>query len=240
MKKILYLIISILSITNFYAQKTYEFDYLIEYEFNIFKDSIKIKNQHFYEQDKQIHRYYLTNSKNNDYYAVITEKDSLYYKLVFIDHNGIYSNVEFLKSDLNKAEFINIDCKNVTKTTNPYKYKTKYYDLVSLKDTIINNESFWHYKMTSNKPKKKRKEKIGTTFYIIDKSSNFHLPLLTFSTLYEKWKLNKELPNGLIKEKYYENYYGRLSSNEKLIEYKKIDKKIIIPKKCNENEFIIR
>lgn len=46
-----------------YAQKQYEFDYLIEYELTFYKDSIKIKNRPFREKDETIKKYYLTNSK---------------------------------------------------------------------------------------------------------------------------------------------------------------------------------
>ncbi|WP_299528276.1 hypothetical protein [uncultured Lutibacter sp.] len=220
-------------VTLGFSQKQYDFDYIFEYELNHYKDSIHIPNHHFHKSDKKIRRYYLTNSKSNNYFAVITEKDSLYYNLVFIDHQGIYANVDYLKSDLNIAEFINIDCKNVSKTANPYKYKTRYYDIQHLKDTVIENESFWQYKMISNKQKKKEKGKIGTSIYIIEKFSDFHLPLLTFSTLYEKYILHKELPNGIIKEYLYINYYGKLSEKEMLIKYNKIDKKIILQKECD-------
>jgi len=211
-----------------YSQKQYDFDYLFEYQVSYYNDSMDIVSHHYSKTGKEIQKYYLTNSKNNDYFAIVTEKDSLHYRLVLIDHKGVYSNVEYLKSALNIAEFINIDCENVSERETLYKYKAKYYDIVHLKDTTVNNKSFWHYKMSSNKPKKKKKKKIGTNYYIIDKSSNFHLPLLTNSISHEKWKRNKELPNGILMEKYYINYYGQLSHQQKLISYKKIDKKIII------------
>jgi len=220
------------AITISYSQKQYNFDYLFEYQVHYYKDTMNIVSHHYSKNGKINKEYYFTNSKNNNYFAVVTEKDSLHYKLFFFDHKGISAVVDYLKSDLNIAEFINIDCNNVQKTTNIYKYKTKYYDIVHLNDTTIYNETFWHYKMISNKPKKKKKQKIGTYFYIIDKSSNFHLPLLTNSTSFEKWKRNKEIPNGILMEKYFINYYGQLSYHQKLMRYKKIDKKIVIPKRC--------
>lgn len=216
-----------------YSQKQYKFDYIFEYQVKRYKDTIKIKNHHYNKTDKMFYKYYLTNSKNNNYYAVITDIDSLHYKLVFTDYNGVYSNVEYLKSDLDKAEFINIDCKNVIRTLNPYKYKVKYYDIEHLKDTIIHNKSFWHYKISSNKPRRTKKKKLGTNHYIIDKSSSFHLPILTHTTPHEKWKRDKQLPNGILMEKYFVNYYGKLSMEQKLISYKKIDKKITLQKECD-------
>jgi len=229
-----------LFITTCYSQKQYDFDYIIEYETTFYKDSIKIKNHHYRDKQKKIHRYYLTNSKNNDYFAIVIEKDSLNYRLMFIDYNGVYSNVIFSKSDLNKAEFINIKCENVGRYFNPYKYRTRNYDFFVLKDTVIKNETFSMYKFRSIKPKIEKRKKIGTNFFIINKSTDFHLPILTFSTEYEKWKLKKNIPNGIMSERYLINYFGKLSEHEKLIKYEKIDKKIIIPKECIDTEFIIR
>ncbi|NLP59489.1 hypothetical protein [Lutibacter sp. B1] len=239
MKKII-LIITILTLTKFYAQKTYEFDYVIEYETTFYKDSIKTKNSHFRDHQKKIHRYYLTNSKNNDYFAIIIEKDSLNYRVMFIDYNGIYSDVIFSKSDLNNAEFINIKCENVSKYFNPQKYQSKNYDFFVLNDTVINNKSFSMYKFSSIKPKIEKRKKLGTDFFIINKSTDFHLPILTHSTEYEKWNLKKNIPNGIMKERYLINYFGKISQHEKLIKYEKTDKKIIVPKGCTDTEFIIR
>ena len=44
----------ILISTICFAQKQYEFDYLIEYELTFYKDSIKIKNRPFNKKDKTI------------------------------------------------------------------------------------------------------------------------------------------------------------------------------------------
>ncbi|PNW26403.1 hypothetical protein [Formosa algae] len=198
-----------------FSQKQYEFDYLIEYEQTLYKDSIKIKNQPFREKDKTTKKYYLTNSKNNNYRAVITELDSLYYKMIFKDENGIYSNVTFLKSDLNTAEFINIDCKYVTRYKNPFKHQTKNYDFFKLTDTVINGKTFSKYKLESIKPRKVKRKKLGTKFYIIDKETSFHLPVLDFSTAYEEWKTEGNLANGIFIEKYFIDYYGNLGKKRR-------------------------
>ena len=216
-----------------FSQKQYKFDYLIEYDLTYYKDSIKIKNRPFRKTDKKIKKYYLTNSKNNDYLAIITEKDSLNYKMVFKDNNGIHSNVIILKSDLNKAEFINLDCKHMNRYQNAYKYQIKNYDFFILSDTVINNKSFIRYKLSSIKPKKVERKMLGTEFYIIDKFTNFHLPILSFSTAYEEWKSNKTIPNGIFIEKYFIDYYGNLDSSEKIVNYWKIDKKIVIQDECD-------
>ncbi|SNR37931.1 hypothetical protein [Lutibacter flavus] len=231
--KNIFLIISILSITNINAQKTYEFDYVIEYKLNIYKDSIKIKNHHYYKNDKEVPIYYLTNSNDNDYLAIITEKDSLNYRLRFTDYNGIYSDVIFLKTGFNNAEFINIKCENVIRFINPYKFRTKYYDFITTSDTIINEKSYATYKLKPIKPKITKRKKLGTNYYIIDKSTEFHLPILSYSAVYEEWKLKKNLPNGIFDERFNIDFYGNLRSKQKLIKYQKTDKKIIIQNECD-------
>lgn len=228
------LIIAFILISTYcFSQKQYEFDYLIEYKMTIYKDSIKIKNRKFRKEDKTIKKYYLTNSKKNNYNAVITEQDSLYYKMIFKDENGIYANVIILKSDLNKAEFINIDCKSIFRYQNPYKYQIKNYDFFKLNDTVIGAKNFSMFKLESIKPRRVKRKKLGIKFYIIDKETSFHLPILDFSTAYEEWKKERSLPNGIFKQKYFIDYYGKLSSKEKLINYWKTDKKIVINNDCD-------
>ena len=219
-----------------FSQKQYEFDYLIEYELTIYKDSIKIKNRPFREKDKTLKKYYLTNSKSNNYSAVITESDSLNYKMIFKDEDGIYSNIIILKSDLNNAEFINIDCEFVVSYQNAFKHKTKYYDFFKLNDTVVNGKTYSKFKLESIKPKRTKREQLGTEFYIIDKETSFHLPVLDFSIAYEEWKKEKNLPNGIYTEKYFIDYYGSLDSKEKLIHHWKIDKKIVINNDCDYTE----
>lgn len=229
----IFLIAFLLFSTYCFSQKQYEFDYRIEYELTLYKDSIKIKNRPFREKDEITRKYYLTNSKKNNYSAVITDLDSINYKMIFKDENGIYSNVTISKSDFDKAEFVNIDCKYVSKYGNPYKYQTKNYDFFELKDTLINGKTFSKYKLESIKPKKVKRRKLGTQFYIIDTKTEFHVPILNFSTAYEEWKSKRKLPNGIFLEKYFIDYYGQLDSKEKLINYWKTDKKIVINNDCD-------
>lgn len=229
-----FLVIIFLLIANYsFSQKLYEFDYLLEYESTFYKDSIKFKNRKFFKKDETIKKYYLTNSKKNNYVAIVTELDSLNYKIIFKDQNGIYSNATFLKTDLNKAEFINIECKYVHRYENRYKYQTKNYDFFKLNDTVINKKHFSFFKLESIRPKTVKRKKLGTQYYIIDTETAFHLPVLDFSTAYEEWKTDSYLPNGIFLEKYFIDYYGFLHSKEKLINYWKIDKKIVINNACN-------
>lgn len=223
MKQLTILILTLSTVLCF-SQKRYEFDYLIEYKRTFYKDSLT---------EKTISRFYLTNSKKNSYLAVITNSDSLNYQMDFKDENGLTFNVNFLKSDLNKAEFINAECGYISKYRNPYKFRIKEYDFFNLKDTLINGIEFARYKLTSIKPKKEKRKKLGTEIYIIDKNTKFHLPVLYSPTAYEEWKSKKNVPNGIFKERLLFDYYGNLSVKEEMIGYHKINKTIIIDEKCD-------
>ncbi|UJH90297.1 hypothetical protein LZ575_15730 [Antarcticibacterium sp. 1MA-6-2] len=216
-----------------FSQKQYEFDYLLEYEVTLYKDSVRIKNRPFHKEEKSYKKYYLTNSRKNNYTAVIKDLDSSYYKMIFRDQDGIYSEVSVLKSNLNKAEFINIDCRYVSPYENPYKHLTEDYEFFELADTLIDGTAYQHFKIASIKPKTVKRKKLGAEFYIIEKETEFHLPVVDFPTIYEEWKTKQKLPNGIFLEKYYIDYYDRLDSKEKLINYWKIDRKIVISEDCD-------
>lgn len=226
-------IVFILSATLCFSQQQYEFDYLLEYETTIYKDSFQVNISKSPGKNETFKKYYLTNSKKNNYSAIITELDSLYYTMVFKDENGISSQTTFLKTDLNAAEFINIHCKDVKRYRNDFKYRTKEYDFFKLNDTLIKGKTYAKYKLTSIKPKKEKRHKLATKFFIIDRETAFHLPLFQLSTSYEEWKLEKTLPNGLFFEKYLIDYYGKLTFKETLVSYSKIDKKIVINEDCD-------
>lgn len=212
----------IFAVTICSAQKQYKFDYLVTYERTYFlQDSIT----------KQI--IYLTNSKDNSYYAELTNKDSLDYRMIFRQQDKVYADVLVPKSQLVTAESIQLECESVFPAKNVYKNATKRYEYVLLPDTLIDQKKYAAYKLKCQLNLKKRiRRGIGTNLYIIDKSTGFHLPILSHPTAYEEWKLNKNIPNGLFMEKKFITPLGEEFSSEKLISYKKIDKKIIIPKTC--------
>lgn len=226
-----FLIIFLLTSVFCFSQKQYEFDYLVDYELTIYGDSTNSRNNPI--KEKTIKRFFLTNSKKNNYLAVVTELDSLNYQMDFKDENGLSFNVIFLKSDLNKAEFINIDCQYVRKYNNLNKFRIKEYDFFNINDTIINGNEYERYKLTSIKPKKKKRKKLATEYYIIDNETEFHLPIFYFPTAYEEWKSKKNVPNGIFKERYLIDINGNINLKEKLINYSKIDKKIVIRNECD-------
>lgn len=207
-----------------FSQKQYDFDYLIEYRISFFKDSLT---------EKTISRFYLTNSKKNNYVAVITNLDSLNYQMDFKDENGLSFNVNFLKSDITKAEFINVECDYVRNYNSPFKALVKEYDFFNLNDTIIDGTDYYRYKLASIKPKKRIRKKLGTEIYIVDKNTKFHLPVFYFPTAYLEWKSKMNIPNGIFKERLLFDFYGNLSVKEELVSYQVINKAIIINEKCD-------
>lgn len=230
------LLFLLLSNVTFSQKKEYNFDYLLEYEITYFKDSIKIKDRNFWKNDTVFKKYYFTNSKQNNYLASITELDSLYYKLIFVDIDGLRSNVNISKSDLNNAETLNIECFYINRYNHRFDILTKDYEFFKLNDTIIDGKSLSRYKMESNNPRKTKRKMLGTQYYIFADSTSFHSPLLTHPTAYEEWKKEKSLPNGLFLEKYFVDYYGKLHSKQRLLGYWKIDKKVVIDKDCDYTE----
>lgn len=153
-----------------FAQKSFHFDTLLEYECKFTtSESDVITTQHVF-----------TNSKNNSYYILVKDLDSLHYSLEFLAYDKYYSKVKVKKNKLFTSSKIDIlNCETINKMSNNFKYRVRQYDFINLKDTIINNRLSKNYKLQYLKSKrKKEKKKIGTAHYIIKDSTDFHLPIL--------------------------------------------------------------
>jgi hypothetical protein len=219
--KILLFLIVLIGIPSF-GQKKYLFDYMMEY-YRKDTDTSKVKKE-----------YILTNSKDNSYTLTLYEKDSLNFNLFFLDQNGIYSKSILDKKSFSRAEFVTLNCGVVSGYGNPYKYQTKNYDFINKSDTIIDGQHYFHYFFKSNKPKKEKRKKLATEHFIVEKNTSFHLPILTFATSYEEWKLEKNIPNGIPKQMYMVTYKEKeLFLFYELKRYAKINKYIIIPEECD-------
>lgn len=205
-----------------FAQKHYKLDYAIEY------------TREWNEPRKEETFFFLTNSKDNSYFARLTSKDSLAYEILFIDQNGNSSRTTVSKDSLKMAEYIHLRCENVGKYRNPYKRRVKDYDFVNLEDALIDGEKFASYKLKYVKgERKKRRKKVGSLHYIIEDSTAFHLPILYLATAYEEWLISRNIPNGIIKEKIHLGYKEDTLYIEKLVGYRKIDKKIVVQDSCD-------
>ena len=205
-----------------FGQKKYSFDYAIQYNFQA-NDSSKVQN-----------RFYLTNSKDNSYVLQVTEKDDLNYNLFFIDQNGIASTTYLSKKDFFDAEIINLKCDFVSRYRNPFKYQTDNYDFINQKDTLINNISYSMYIIKSNKPKREKRKRLATLHFVVEKNTDFHLPILLEITPYEEWKKERNIPNGIPKQFYFTNYLNNTKTFiYNLVDFVKINRLIIIPNECD-------
>jgi len=215
--------ILLISIPSF-GQKKYLFDYMMEYDFK-YTDTSKVRKE-----------YILTNSKDNSYILKVYEKDSLNFKLDFLDFNGIHSNAVLDKNSFIKSEFITFNCGIVHEHHDSYKYLTKKYDFINKPDTLVDGEHYSQYIFKCNKPKREKRKKLGTLHFIVENNTSFHLPILYLynSIAYEEWKLERNIPNGIPKEIFMEAYLKKeyyLSS--KLKQFAKINKCAIIPAECD-------
>lgn len=210
-----------------FAQKTYIFDYKLEYKNKI--DSTKLISNPTY----------FINSKANNYNILTYKKDSLNIGFHFGDMNG--NKQPRVISDVNEKEFIktksiSVTCEALLYTGEyPFKNKVKDYYFENLKDTIINDESYYHYVIKSNRPLKYQKRKnIAQTHFIVDKNSSSFLPFINHSIIYEEWKTDiKAIPNGIIKIKYNTNCENKITDKWILEKITPIEKELVIPENCD-------
>ena len=218
------LFLSFLVTTECFSQESYSFDYLIEYNFRSYTDSTS---------NKRI--YYLTNSKDNSYFAKIESLDSSHFDLEFVSQDEMWSKTKITQTDFFRAEFINLICSGNLTHKNHFKFRTKEYEFKVLTDTILHNFPLKRYKLQYvGKRKRKKSFPVGTNIYIITSSTEFHLPILTHSTAFEEWKEEETIPNGIFKEKIFYDFNDNIDYKYHLQNYYEINKTIIIPDNCLE------
>ena len=217
-----YLLIFLVS--QCFAQKQYSFDYIIEYENIIIQDTLR----------KMGSTYVLTNSKDNTYFGMLNERDSLNFSLDFMDYKSIRTNYSIIKkSDFGDAEFITLNCKDIIKNTHPFQHLTKKYHFTEPKDTIINTKVYLTYTIEDNNNIKRKKDKKNNAItYIVDKETDFHLPIFTNEAVYEEYHAEGKLPNGIIFEKISRNFLNKLVHIQRRVNYLPTNKKIVIPLDC--------
>ena len=198
----------------FYGQKTYFFDYLIEYES---KRS---------ESEKAKTVYLLTNSKDNSYHVIAHEYNDAVINLYFRDVKGLYSSSAVHKNGFFMAENIDVPCESVR--SRKVKSYVKMFDFMVNADTLIQNQKYRNYSMQYRKERDSKKYKQGKSYYIIEQNTEFHKPLLLFSTVFDVLVTSEIFPNGIAKEMYNSSKFG-IKSYYKLLKYTKVNKTITIP-----------
>ncbi|MDT0650188.1 hypothetical protein [Autumnicola edwardsiae] len=219
------LVIFFLITTKCFSQKKYSFDYLIEYNFRSYSDTTS---------NKKI--YYLTNSKDNSYFAKIESFDTLNFDLELIVQDKIWTKMKLSRKDFINAKFINLTCNSSLIYKNYFKFRTKEYKFEIIKDTILESLPLNRYKLEYvGKRKRKKSFPVGTNVYIIANSTDFHSPILTHSTAFEEWKEKGKIPNGIFKEKIFYDFKNNIDYKYILNNYSEINKTIVIPDNCLEN-----
>lgn len=191
----------------------YNFDYRLTYE--VTNNSKK--------QEKKYTISYLINEHDNSFFASEINSSTRLSEITFLDQKGIYWKNQVEIKDY-KNSSITLGKEYSKQYSNPYKYQVDNYDFIELKDTLLNNKVHKRFLLKSNDTKREKKKKLGREIYVIDTTYNIK-PMLTFSTAYEIWKLRKNIPNGLIVEKYFYNSKNKLVIKEKLKSSEKISLK---------------
>jgi hypothetical protein len=124
------------------------------------------------------------------------------------------------------AENIDLPCQSVRIQKD--KYDLKRYDFMVNSDTLIENQKCRNYSMQYRKERDSKKYKRGKSYYIIEQDTEFHKPLLLFSTVFDESVTSDIFPNGMAKEMYNISKFG-IKSHYKLVKYTKVNKTITIP-----------
>lgn len=214
MKKILILLLLQLCTIKCFAQ-TYHFDYVLTYKYT----SVKKTGQ---EQTKV----FLINTKDNSYYAVAKEKSNGY-EIEFVHWDNWHARDTVSKDNFNTGK-ITLNCTGVYMTSNPYKYQTKHYGFSTPKDTVFQNKTRTSYFIEILNPKRKKRRKAGRTLYITDTNKNW-LPFFTHPTIYEEWKEEHSIPNGMVEAFYFLDYQNKLADINLLADHQPINFSITIP-----------
>lgn len=197
-----------------YSQKSYEFDYVLEYEYA--------------SDDGEPHNEYrFINSKDNGSMLMVWEegKDIM---MKLITKNGRFYYDKIIKEDF-FVEAISLRC--------PYKGDTesknlKDFDFIKQNDTLINTEKFGYFVINPTNKKDLKKDNLVPIHYIVDNKYNFNHPFFSPSELiFKKWEKGSDVPNGVLKECYSEES-GKKKTLAKLLQIVPVKKIIIVDNNC--------
>lgn len=209
---------------NLYAQKKYEFDYVLEYEY--ITDSLTKPHNYFR----------FTNSKDNTYVLTVSEKDKDSFYLWLLDAKGLESASIILKSEFFEVESIKVMCQQVREFTDTNKKKNlNDYSFVILKDTVVNTKRHKHYMVKYNDEMKAKRKNIPDVHYILENETGFHIPnFFPQSPAFINWQNDKgAVPSGIYVKAFNKLPDGSIEKENTLLQYAKIKKFIIIDEGCD-------
>ena len=225
--KNVFLLICIVFVFQSFGQKKYSFDCALAY-----KEQCKL-------HEKPTEMIYLINTQKNNYTLFTHQnKDSTILSIHFRDELGVSVNGAMNKNDFYKAETITNEC------TQTFRYKglvKENYKIENCNDTIINDTSYYHYKLFSLKSLSYQKRKnIVTAHFIVDKKNTLKYDFTMASLIFNIDSNKIEIPFGIAKTIYYTNTEGIITSKMELNGIIKVDKYLTIPEECDYTKDEIR
>jgi hypothetical protein len=199
-----------------FAQKSYEFDYVMQYQ------CIPRAPGAAYTE------YRFLNSKDNSIILMVREDKGDVLMKMIVDKTAYYGKTP--REDF-FVEAISLKCPYSNTITSDKKKKD--YTVIRQPDTIINTESFRHYILQPLNDKKIEKEKLLPEHYIIGQFPGFDVPFMgAYDWAAKIWESVMPLPNGILNEFYESDSSGIVQSSVKLVEVVKLKKIIYIDKNC--------
>jgi hypothetical protein len=218
-----YLLLFTLFVVTSALSQTYTFDYMLEYRYTNFNDTIA-------KRPVSQTTYRFINSQDNTNCLMFYEaKGTTYIQL--LQEGGKYYRANIPTEDF-FVEAISMKCPQ-TGFLASVKYKTREFEVLKRADTIINTQPFSKVQLMPVNKKKFEKLKIDTDILLVDNSLGFKLPLFEpYSLIYRLWKDGANVPNGILKEVYSINAAGKKKYEQKLVQILPLKKVIIIDKNC--------
>lgn len=196
-------------ISNIRSYKEYDFDYIIEYK------SVLNGN------DNSV--FYLTNSRDNEYFAVLTAASKDTIRLKFYKHNSIR-----LQKKIHKKEFYSSKIIDLKRPKAHYSRRIKFDKKDSFEiqsDTILEGKSCNRYIYKSLDIH----DFNLSIQYSIEPQTSFHLPILTVGESFLKWKKNQNIPPGIFNEMFFLDDNNKIvEAHYKLVNYQTYDKVVRI------------
>lgn len=196
----------------------YEFDTYTEYQFK--KDAKT-------DVDKTVE---FSNSKDNSYILSVLENGKNV-TVTFLHASGQKAVLKMAKNDFFDEENIIVNCSSTEKQDlTDAKNSVIGFDFQKLRDTIIKKDTLQHYVIRSVDPGITKE--VGERHFIIQKSTDFHLPNVTPGTIpYFCWASGKTLPSGLFRQTYIMKD-DELLEKMVLTDYKKLKKVLVVERGC--------
>lgn len=200
--------------------QTYSFDHVLEYQHQCNTNS------------EPALRLILTNSADNSYYALVDRVESDSVDVYFKAENEVQFRVILDKDAFFAAETLNVSCGNVYSHENHFKFRTKEYAIQKM-DSTDASAAPETYVVKNTRPKEEKKLNLARLYMSFRPGTEYHLPVLLHSTVYEEWKQERTLPNGIFESSYKIDSQGDTTAIYKLQNIYKTERYFKIEENCS-------